>query len=182
MSAATISHSDLCQIATQWLYGSGRCKFVVKEATMAFGEQPDAIGWRGGYDTTLVECKAYRSDFLADKRKSFRSDNPEAREIERGMGRFRYYLCPAGLISRDELPPRWGLVYVYPSGTVRRVVEAQAWEREERNVLAEVFIMFKLLDRFAGTGRWHQVLATWDAEPPNEPLPLPAPIYDSPAP
>jgi hypothetical protein len=47
-----------------------------------------------------------RSDFLADKRKFFRH------YAESGLGDFRYYLCPPGIISVDDLPEHWGLLWL----------------------------------------------------------------------
>ncbi|MDN4571888.1 adenylosuccinate synthase [Pandoraea cepalis] len=73
------------------------------------GETPDAIGFRNvGYaqHTVLVEAKTTRSDFLADARKPHRMDPAK------GMGDFRYFIAPVGLIDVAELPPKWGLVEV----------------------------------------------------------------------
>jgi hypothetical protein len=55
--------------------------------------------------STLIECKASRSDFLSDKKKPFRQ-NPEF-----AMGRYRFFLCPWELIRVDELPGKWGLLW-----------------------------------------------------------------------
>jgi len=52
----------------------------------------------------VVECKVSRADFLKDRDKPHRAAGC-------GMGRFRYYLCPEGLISPDEILPGWGLVF-----------------------------------------------------------------------
>ncbi|MDR3746807.1 MAG: hypothetical protein P4M04_01390, partial [Acidobacteriota bacterium] len=45
-----------------------------------------------------------RSDFLADSNKPFRC-NPDE-----GFGSKRFYLAPAGIIGREELPKGWGLL------------------------------------------------------------------------
>lgn len=71
------------------------------------GEVPDAIGWRnGGRVTILVECKVTRSDFLADMRKPFRVTPAK------GVGDWRFYLSPPGIIEPDDLPEGWGLLHV----------------------------------------------------------------------
>lgn len=57
----------------------------------------------------LIETKVTRSDFLADQLKQLRI-NPEE-----GVGRYRYYACPEGLIAPEELPDKWGLIYVVPN-------------------------------------------------------------------
>jgi len=75
---------------------------------------PDAIGFRAvssETETVLVEVKVSRGDFLADARKPHR-------EAGNGIGLFRYYMCPAGLISPDEVPERWGLLWVDQRGRI----------------------------------------------------------------
>ena len=54
----------------------------------------------------LIETKVSRSDFKAGMKKSFRVNPKE------GVGKYRYYACPTGLIKPDELPEKWGLIYV----------------------------------------------------------------------
>lgn len=55
----------------------------------------------------LIETKISRSDFLADFKKEHR--------VNGGLiGNYRYYACPVGLIKPEELPEKWGLIYVDP--------------------------------------------------------------------
>jgi len=99
-------HSVLCKRAVKWLRAKG-CKVVLTEFTCQ-GEIPDAIGWRGTFDEShLIECKTSRADFFADRRKSFR------RYPEGGMGQFRYFMCPPGIIRAEDLPAKWGLLYAH---------------------------------------------------------------------
>jgi hypothetical protein len=63
----------------------------------------------------MIECKVSRSDFLNDKKKVSRT-HPVT-----GMGRERFYMCPSGLIREDELPEKWGLIYVSDKGRTRTV-------------------------------------------------------------
>jgi hypothetical protein len=65
---------------------------------------PDAIGWKRGCHSVLVECKITRADFLADRAKPFRQ------EPEQGVGSERFYLTPPVLIKTEELPAGWGLL------------------------------------------------------------------------
>jgi hypothetical protein len=121
-------HSYLCGIARQWLRlpssrGGHGCQIVINEGRAGHcgGESPDSIGFRatGIFDGSfLVECKASRSDFLADKYKPHRQSL--------GMGKYRYYLCPEGMITVEDLPERWGLLWVNPKGRVKAVVGAAA--------------------------------------------------------
>jgi hypothetical protein len=70
-------------------------------------EQPDAIGWRYDGLSILVECKTNRADYFADNKKEFRN-YPGMK----GMGQYRFYMTPKGLIKPEELKTRWGLLEV----------------------------------------------------------------------
>jgi hypothetical protein len=117
MAVETLTeHCELVRVADQWLKQMG-CNLTFPELHVATcsGEIPDAIGWRdGGKTSILVECKVSRADFLADAQKPFRKSSDD------GMGNWRFYLCPEGLIGIDELPAGWGLLYVTRRG-VRKV-------------------------------------------------------------
>ncbi|WP_152495198.1 adenylosuccinate synthase [Dickeya sp. NCPPB 3274] len=52
-----------------------------------------------------------RSDFLADRKKPHRQEGC-------GVGTYRYFMCPEGLITIDDLPDRWGLLWVNSRGHV----------------------------------------------------------------
>lgn len=104
-----MTHDELVLRADRWLKNAVGCGVVFNDRFQAAthnGEQPDAIGWRDGL-SFLVECKASRSDFLADRKKPFRVD-PAI-----GMGDWRFFMCPPGLIRADELPEGWGLLYAH---------------------------------------------------------------------
>lgn len=104
-----MTHEELVLKAERWLKSQG-CGVVFRDTFKAAthnGELPDAIGWRDGL-SLLIECKASKADFLADKRKRFRQ-NPET-----GMGDWRFFLCPPDIILVDDLPEGWGLLYAYP--------------------------------------------------------------------
>ena len=109
------THTDLVDYAWKYLINTLRCSFAFKELITGntSGEVPDAIGWTLG-ESVLIECKRTRSDFFADQRKSFR------RDPEEGMGRFRFYLCPKGVLRPDDMPPGWGLL-VLDGRKVRRI-------------------------------------------------------------
>jgi hypothetical protein len=105
--APAVTHDHLVERAGQWLKAKG-CGMVFTEMVTNQTETPDAIGWRNsGQESFLIECKATRSDFLADRNKSFRRGHVA------GLGRYRYYMCPPGLIKPEELPARWGLLYCH---------------------------------------------------------------------
>jgi len=101
-----MTHADLVERAARWLAKTKGCAVVATEIATT-SESPDAIGWRAGY-SHLVECKASRADFLADRNKPFRI------VPETGLGDYRWYMTPPGLVSPDELPDGWGLLEVHP--------------------------------------------------------------------
>lgn len=123
LQARTLSeHDKLCEIARKWLLrahssrGMG-CSIALREISSVFGgESPDAIGYRpsGPWSGTyLVEVKTSRTDFLADRNKSFRADP------SKGIGDWRFYLCPEGLITPEDLPENWGLIWVNSRGHIK---------------------------------------------------------------
>lgn len=122
------THASLCSLAARWLrYSNTRgghgCQVALSEPRTGYlaGEIPDAIGFRvaePGTGSVVVECKVSRADFLADAKKPHRS--------AAGMGLYRYYLCPEGVIEPNDVPERWGLLTVNKRGTVRALSGAVA--------------------------------------------------------
>jgi len=103
-SADCKKHALLVSKAVHWLRSCYKCGVVLSEQYCATGEVPDVIAWKGFCRSVLVECKVSRADFLADAAKPFRQNPAE------GMGCERFYLAPAGVIRREELPKHWGLL------------------------------------------------------------------------
>lgn len=109
-----VSHDRLVEKAANFLKYQKNCRVVLEEFTAGTrgGEIPDVIGWKNRL-SYLVECKTSRSDFFRDKKKNFRKFNPNNEYWNRyGMGIYRYYFVPDGLIEPDEVPDNWGLVYL----------------------------------------------------------------------
>lgn len=103
------AHRNLCVLVGKWLRKHGHnypptCPYVAIELVTMAGENPDAFGWNY-YTSILVEVKVSHSDFIADAKKWFRI------YPEKGLGDYRYYCCPEGIIKEDELPASWGLLY-----------------------------------------------------------------------
>jgi hypothetical protein len=148
-----MTHKELVEHAYKWVLKRASCGCAFKELyTYApNSEYPDVIGFGGWGHSVLVECKVSRSDFLADRKKAFRM-SPEL-----GMGKYRYMCCESGLIKTEELPSRWGLLYV-SSNKIRCVhnpygkqLESNMWENgfseSERNLLSEHALMYSVLRR-----------------------------------
>lgn len=137
------SHAQLVQRAKRWLRAKG-CKIVLAEFRALCAECPDAIGWqeRGSY---LIECKTSRSDFLADRGKPHRHVG--------GMGNHRYFMSQPGLIKVRELPPGWGLLYVYPQmvtieeGTDPKRWNCDSYHRFSPDLYAERTMLLSALNR-----------------------------------
>jgi hypothetical protein len=62
------THKELVEIAYKWILKNGSVGVAVKELYSLASEIPDVIGF-GGWESVVIECKASRSDFLADKKK-----------------------------------------------------------------------------------------------------------------
>lgn len=131
-----MTHEDLRKRAVRWLTNTKHCGVVISEMRSHTLEIPDAIGWVRGY-SILVECKTSRSDFRADQNK------PHAR-IGNGVGQRRYYLCPDGIITPEDLQDTdYGLLTTTGSN-IR--VRKDALVRES-NLLNEVTMLVSALRR-----------------------------------
>lgn len=159
-----MTHAELVTLAEKWLWRQN-CGVVFAElSTLATPETPDAIGFRTT-TSILIECKATRADFLADKNKPFRQDP------SRGMGDWRFYLTPKDLVTIDELPEGWGLIEVGKS--VRRKhggPKGNIWTTNppfNSNKTAEQALLYSALRRLAGHGLLAHTYLPWETEIPN---------------
>jgi hypothetical protein len=130
-----VTHASLVALGVRWL--SRQSSTVFYEFAGTAKENPDIIGWSSGF-STLIECKVTRSDFLSDSKKPVRR-NPRS-----GMGQRRYYLCPAGIIQVDDLPKKWGLLWLEKG---RVVVKREARGHPERSLIAELRFLNSMLRR-----------------------------------
>lgn len=153
------THKQLCALAVKWLQrpasrsGPGCLVAVSESSNWLSGEIPDAIGWRpyqyGITGSVVVEVKVNRADFLADASK------PHRLEAERGMGAYRYFFAPEGLIRIEELPAKWGLVEVNVRGHLKvraghvllTYQESDTWRHGTFNEAAEIGVLSQCLNR-----------------------------------
>lgn len=152
-----MNHDDLVIRAEKWLKQQN-CGVIFRDQFRAMthnGEQPDAIGWRDGL-SVLIECKASRADFLKDKNKKFRKD------LGLGMGDWRFYMCPTGVILPEDLPTGWGLLYATEK-QIKRVhgcpTNAQWWSKKpfEGNKMCENQMMYSALRRMVKRGHFDSI-------------------------
>jgi len=160
------THDELTALAVKWLKrqpsaGGPGCHMAVSElATGHNGEIPDAIGFKASQcpetGSTLVEVKVSRADFLKDK------DKPHRNGQTLGVGKWRYYLCPEGLIKPEELPPKWGLIYANNRGlkVIVGAASLKAWGARrdamddsafEVDVEREQYLLVRLFSRIGDT-------------------------------
>jgi hypothetical protein len=153
------AHDRLVRVGEKWLRRQN-CGVVLRQDFRTFvetGEQPDVIGWRNTI-SILVECKASRADFLADKRKPFRADP------SKGLGDWRFYLCAEGLISVRELPAGWGLLHER-NGRVKAVAGVPdhiGWAGERpfaSNKVRELQMLYSALRRVEIRGHFDDIYA-----------------------
>jgi hypothetical protein len=112
-------------------------QFPIVISELASGrEKADVIGLGHGH-SVLIECKASRADFKADQQKDFR------RVPRYGMGNFRYYLAPAGIIRQDELPAGWGLLELRGE-RVYKTVESHGFDKDYQ---AEISVLVSTIRR-----------------------------------
>lgn len=141
------THKQLVEVAYRWVLKRGSCGVAFKELVTSGGEIPDVIGFGSGSHSVLIECKASRADFFKDRQKPFRITG-------RGLGKFRLFCVPAGLIKANELPEKWGLLEVGSDGKAVAVINSTRLceddlytHSHEVNELSERAIMYSALRR-----------------------------------
>jgi hypothetical protein len=133
-----MNHKQLVEIGYRWLLKSGGCGVALKELKSINQEIPDVIGF-SSHHSYVLECKISRGDFLKDKKKGHR---------EFGMGDYRYYICPTGLIKPEELPAKWGLIYVSIEHKAK-CIKKHKWDEDkfEKDRFAEQRLMYSVMRR-----------------------------------
>ena len=140
-----MTHKELVKIGADWLLKKApgvtiKCQYAVSEFTTASYESPDVFGIRSG-QTVLIEVKVSRGDFLADKKKHFRTHDFDA------LGNQRFYLTPTDLVRPEEVG-KWGLLYC--DGEKISIVKESEWFKTERN--QEMNLMYSILRRLLKPG------------------------------
>lgn len=112
MSASNSLHYWLCCEVARWLKSGrisfkyeGRCKYAAVELVVYGAENPDAWACYS-MATAVIEVKTSHADFLADQKKYWRSKEAENWQA----GNYRAYCAPRGIISKNEVPEKWGLI------------------------------------------------------------------------
>lgn len=138
IEAFTCTHKVGVKRIAAWLTGTKRMAVVMAERVVTSQtETPDAIAWSTRGESILVEVKVSRSDFLADRHKSFR------RYEELGVGQLRYFAAPRGLLKSEDMPEGWGLLDIHQY-QVREVVKPAL---KPANRTAEVCMLVSAIRR-----------------------------------
>ena len=143
-----MTHKELTEKAAKWLKKHtqnirvANCPLVVTDfvAMNGTGETPDVLGWNYCY-SVLIEVKMSRSDFHRDKRKRFK------KEVDMGMGQFRYYCCPTGLLKPEEMPDGWGLLYAHQKPKTIRIEIVKVADKLPANLDAERSMLLSIIRR-----------------------------------
>lgn len=146
------THAEVQDAVASYFMTAGRMRIVCKEMRSKLKEVPDIYGI-DRLGTYMVEVKVTRKDFLADAKKTFRLRPKE------GVGKWRYYACPAGVILESDLPPKWGLIYLHPDGKIEivrgkrfntRLDDNKYWFQP--NYMLEYWAMYALLRKAVSWG------------------------------
>ena len=143
-SLSAMTHKEVINIAACWLSNRRtttgldakiRCRIILREPTNYLGaygnENPDILGIWDSNNTVNIEAKVSRSDFFADAKK----------EHGHPYGHYKLYACPSGLIKPEEIPEKWGLLYVGGNGG-RLIVEPKYFDdaQEVGGILANILL------------------------------------------
>lgn len=99
-----MNHKDIINASIKWCKSHGY-HLILEEFVAGHMENPDVLAF-GNAHSLMIEVKVSRQDFLKDAEK-FPRRNPK-----HGVGNYRYYACPEGLIKENEIPKGWGLIYI----------------------------------------------------------------------
>jgi ribonuclease HI len=145
MNKEKITHSELIKISAKWLkkhnhnIKNPQCTLILEDlvAQTSSGEVPDVLGFNY-WASVMIEVKVSRDDFLGDKKKMFR------RKEHLGMGEFRYYCCPEGMIKESDLPAGWGLLWLNEKKKIDIIVEPT---RKQSNGSCEITMLLSKIRR-----------------------------------
>lgn len=135
---SVLTHRQVINLSATWLSNLPmrspmRSMIILREPTTyisTYGnELPDVIGITDGSSSVNIEVKVSRSDFFADKKK--RHTHP--------FGHHKIYACPTGLINPEEIPEKWGLLYVNGRGG-KLVKRPEMFNDEEVNSVAPLIL------------------------------------------
>lgn len=136
-----MTHTDLIVLCSQWALKHKYAVAAITECKVkCTDEVPDVIAYKANGQATLFEIKVSHSDFKADAGKPFR------KKPDNGLGLYRYYVCPSGVIKPEELPEGWGLIWFRESDK-KSFLLASSKKFLKRDHLAESAMLVSALRR-----------------------------------
>ncbi|ADG71791.1 MULTISPECIES: hypothetical protein [Brachyspira] len=116
-----ITHSDLCRLTAKYFLESIA---LIEYKCLLVKENPDVLIFDNYSNTTLYEIKTdvkdFRRDLLKPHRIVYKLDSKMRIEtFKSSIGTNRYYVCPEGLIKKEDLPIGWGLIWYYDNGNFK---------------------------------------------------------------
>jgi hypothetical protein len=109
------SHKELVILSSNWVNRVLKFPIVCSELKCnGSREIPDVLAFRSN-SSLIIECKTSLSDFRKDFSK------PERNGSRIGVGNYRLYCAPVGLITIDRIPESWGLLEIDHKGKVALV-------------------------------------------------------------
>lgn len=116
-----ITHSDLCYLTAKYFLESVA---LIEYKCLLVKENPDVLMFDNYSNTTLYEIKTdikdFRRDLLKPHRIVYKLDSKMRIEtFKSSIGTNRYYVCPEGIIKKEDLPIGWGLIWYYDNGNFK---------------------------------------------------------------
>jgi hypothetical protein len=166
-------HDQQAVLGAKWFKRQGFAVVATDLMSVGVSERADVVAFRSGRNRPVcgvIESKISRSDFLADRNKLHRS--------VAGLGVYRFYICPSGLILPEELPAKWGLLYVQGNRVIDVVrpqgnhwpdydTPSRGWDdfKHESDAQAEAHALFSIA-RLLAIGK--PTIKTPKAQPPAD--------------
>ena len=150
-----ITHDDLVNIGYKWVMK--HCGVAFKELKAAHNEIPDVLGFNSS-GSFLLEAKTSRADYFLDKKKNFRQFSGK------GVGDWRFFIIPEGLIRIEELPENWGLIEVNLQKKIANTYNPfgkgniySSWKKCDKSLEAEMTFMYSALRRLQNLGKINEI-------------------------
>lgn len=136
-----LRHEELLKTAAKFIKNKalthfGKSTYVV--CNYNDGMEPiDVFGFGGGC-TQIIKVITTRMELNLDLERAYRKCP------KYGVGEFRSYLCPNGLLNKEDIPKNWGLLWCDNKGKIIEILNPQ---KQEENKAQEAKIIKSLLRR-----------------------------------
>ena len=141
LCGSNLRHEELLKTAAKFIKNKGLAHFgkspyVVCNYNDAM-EPIDVFGF-GGSCTQVIKVITTHMELNLDLERAYRKCP------KYGVGEFRSYLCPNGLLNKEDIPKNWGLLWCDNKGKIIEILNPQ---KQEENKAQEAKIIKSLLRR-----------------------------------